>query len=152
MDNNLLPSPSSSVGLPHSSTVIALTTGGAGQTRQVQTPQVEVALAGDAAEQLTEEVLEAAAPENVKILIKSLISRYAISREQYVAIYDEFERQSSPESGGNARALSMEAVVAPVVSEGMLTDESQEDQQLQGDPRVRGATRTYTCTRCHAVH
>ena len=140
MDNNLLPSPSSSVGLPHSSTVIALTSvSAAGQSRQVQTPRVEVALTGDAADPLTEEALEAAAPENVKILIKSLISRYAISREQYVAIYDEFERQNSPEGGGNARALSMEAVVAPVVSEGVLTDDGQEDQQLTGDPRGQHA-------------
>lgn len=65
-------------------------------------------------------------PNNVSVLIKALIERHALSREQLMGIYDEFAAQKIREAAAHAQSMMMVSNSSNVVP-----PRRDSDQQLQ---------------------
>lgn len=118
--------------------------------------------------QATEEGLEATVPANVRLLIRGLIERYGLSREQFLSIYEEYDRMTRVDiTPGRERERREEEVEEPMNTGGDTEEEDRglaegggggdsetEEQQLQGENLKqigRGGRSKMADVMCHAV-
>lgn len=77
-----------------------------------------------------EEESDAPVPDNVRVLIRGLIDHYNLSRQQFAAVYDEYEKMKyleSPEQGNDSGGEKRREMRLQIVGEPTLAADRESD-------------------------
>lgn len=130
----------------------------AGEREQNQADS-DLARDGSSTEEMMddEEEPDAPVPDNVRVLIRGLIDHYNLSRQQFAAVYDEYEKMKyfeSPEQGNDSGGEKRREMRLQIVGEPTLAADRERDvavgspegvsMQKMDDQELQGISPLYT--------